>query len=298
MLPMEDLPAVLLDLAVPHEDINELVALGRRFADEPELADLLERSVQALVREMGTVELYSELPPVPDGLGALRRWFPVFVCVAALPYTRAYHQERGIPERIARQTLADLGRHVAVHRRRYGTGGLSVPGWLRLHFRGEIYQLGRLHYQRAVLGDRMARAMRAAGLPIAAGDPCLSIHVPDFLGPLTPRACAESTALAREFFARHFPDEPCAVAVCHSWLLDPQLRSYLPADSNILRFQDLFRIGYKAEEPSDREPVSFVFGNPGLDPAALPQRTSVERAVAGHLLAGGHWHIGHGWFAL
>ncbi|MEU0894036.1 hypothetical protein [Streptomyces massasporeus] len=27
--------------------------------------------------------------------------------------------------------------------------------------------------------------------------------------------------LAREFFARHSPQEPHRVAVCHSWLLDP-----------------------------------------------------------------------------
>lgn len=163
---------------------------------------------------------------------------------------------------------------------------------------GEIYQLGRLHFQRALLGGRTGQAIRAAGLPFAPGDPCLSIHIPDFLGPLTPRACADSIAQAREFFARHFPDEPSRVAVCHSWLLDPQLRSHLPAGSNILRFQELFRTAYAAEEPSDREPVSFVYGNPDLDPATLPQRTSVERAVAGHLLAGGHWYIGHGWFAM
>jgi hypothetical protein len=85
-------------------------------------------------------------------------------------------------------------------------------------------------------------------------------------------------------------------ALCHSWLLDRQLRRYLPADSHIIRFQDRFRTAREDCEPADTEPVQFVFGDPGLPVAELPRRTSVERAVGDHLRAGGHWYIGHGWF--
>lgn len=115
---------------------------------------------------------------------------------------------------------------------------------------------------------------------------------------MTPQACADSIARARKFFARHFPEEHYRVGVCHSWLLDEQLRDYLPEDSNILRFQGLFRTAYKDDEPSDREPVGFVFGNPELRVADLPQHTAVQRAVTRHLLGGGHWYLGHGWFEL
>jgi hypothetical protein len=74
------------------------------------------------------------------------------------------------------------------------------------------------------------------------------------------------------------------------------LRRYLPADSNIVRFQDRFRVAREDTEPADTEPVQFVFGDPDLPVADLPRRTSVERAVGDHLRAGGHWYIGHGWF--
>ncbi|WP_329397904.1 acyltransferase domain-containing protein [Streptomyces melanogenes] len=302
LLPVGDeLPEVLLDLAVPHEDINELVGIARRLGGDPEVCGLLEESVRVLVRDIGSVGFQPEMPAVPEGLGgagAVRRLFPVLVLLATLPHTRAYHDECAVPADIARRTLADLGRHLAVHRRRYGNAGLVDPRWLWPHFRGELYQLGRLQFQRARLGERTGEAVRAAGLPLGPGDACLSIHIPDFRGPLTPRACDASLALARDFFALHYPEETYRVAVCHSWLLDAQLEKHLPEESNIVRFQRRFSTSYRETEADDRLPVFFVFGDPDLPVEALLQRTAVERAVAGHLLAGEHWYRGHGWFEL
>ncbi|MFD4633390.1 acyltransferase domain-containing protein [Streptomyces sp. NPDC058284] len=300
MLPEADeLPEVLLDLAVPHEDINALVALRDRLWADPEARWLLERCVDAVVRDMGTVGRGGRAPVLPEAWGELGRCFFVYVYVAALPHVRAYHRDRGIPADVSRHTLADLGRHLAVHRRAHGGRGLLVPEWLGLHFRGELYQVGRLQFQRAVLGRRMGGATAAAGHGAGPGDPCLNLHITDFRGPLTPRACDRSISLAREFFARHFPDERYETAVCHSWLLDPQLRSYLPAHSNIVRYQARFRPVYDYDqEPEDGDPVAFVFGDRDLPVDKLPRRTRVERAVGDHLRAGGHWYMGHGWFPL
>lgn len=307
LLPVGDeLPEMLLDLAVPHEDIDVLAAVARRVGDDPEARGLLGESVRALVQEIGSVGRQPELPPVPEGLAgsagepeaAVRRLFPVLTLLAALPHTRAYHEARAVPADIARRTLADLGRCLALHRRRYGTAGLMAPYWLWHHFRGELYQLGRLQFQRALLGERTGQAVRAAGLPLGPGDACLSVHVPGCRGPLTPQACDASLGLAKDFFARHYPEETYRVAVCHSWLLDPQLEGHLPGQSNIVRFQRRFRMAYRETEPDDGTPVFFVFGDPDLPVESLLQRTAVERAVAGHLLAGGHWYGGHGWFEL
>ncbi|WP_406492145.1 acyltransferase domain-containing protein [Streptomyces sp. NBC_01604] len=299
MLPdADELAEVLLDLGVPHDDINELVRMGRRVTDDPELLRLLEASVEELVRGMGEAGGAVDLLELDWASGALQRCYPVFVFVAALPHTRAYHRERGIPADVSRRTLADLGRNMAVHRRRHGRTGVQSPRWLTHHFRGELYQLGRLQFERTRLGQRTGGALAAAGLDLALGTPCLDLHIPDFLGPLSPAACDRSLALAGEFFARYFPEEKHRAALCHSWLLDPQLKRYLPADSNIIRFQERFRVAREDTEPADTEPIQFVFGDPDLDVEALPRRTSVERAVGDHLRAGGHWYIGHGWFPL
>jgi hypothetical protein len=303
MLPDTDtLPEILLDLAVPHEDINDLVALRRTLAADAGAMRLLGECVEELVRDIGEVGVEVPLAErVTEAPAALGAHFAVYVFVAALPHTRAYHRERGVPADVSRRTLADLGRNMAFHRRRRGRGGMEVPQWLTHHFRGELFQLGRLQFERARLGQRTGRAMAAAGLDAAPGEPCLNLHIPDFLGPLSPAACDRSLELARDFFARHFPWERYRVAVCHSWLLDPQLKRHLDPDSNIVRFQERYRAGRDpGEEPeqADTEPVRFVFGDPDLPAAGLPRRTSVERAVGDHLRAGGHWYIGHGWFPL
>lgn len=294
----DELAEALLDLAVPHEDINELLALRGPMTEDPGLRGLLETGVRELLHDMGRIGGGGELPRMPDGSGVPARCFPVYVLVAALPYVRAYHRERSVPEDVSRHTLADLGRHMTLHRRRRGAGGLSIPGWLGLHFRGEIYQLGRLQFQRSRLDGRTGEAVRAAGLPFGPGDFALDVHIPDFLGPITPAACDRSLARAGEFFARHFPEENYRVATCHSWLLDPQLAEYLPKDSNIVRFQDRFRSAYERREAEDGVPVGFVFGDPDLPLDVLPRRTTLERAIGDHLRAGRHWYCGHGWFEL
>ncbi|WP_405808983.1 acyltransferase domain-containing protein [Streptomyces sp. NBC_00210] len=294
----DELAETLLDLAVPHEDINELLALRAPLAADPGLRRLLEKGVRELVQDMGKTDGGGELPRLPEDSGAMGRLFPVYVFVAALPYVRAYHRERSVSDGVSRRTLADLGRQMAVHRRRVGTGGLLIPGWLGLHFRGELYQLGRLQFQRSRLGGRTGEAVRAAGLPLGPEDFALDVHVPDFLGPITPEACDRSLALATGFFARHFPEERYQVATCHSWLLDPQLAGYLPKDSNIVRFQERFRIAYEKKDAADGDPVAFVFGDPELPLDVLAGRTRLERAIGDHLRAGGHWYCGHGWFEL
>ncbi|MER5401821.1 acyltransferase domain-containing protein [Streptomyces sp. NPDC002599] len=292
------LPDILLDLSVPHEHINELVALRSRFAADPEAMTLLARCVTRFVRDMGDIGKGWEPPAFPATTGLLGRCFPLYVFIAALPYVRAHHRERGVPEDVSRRTLADLGRHVSVHHRRAGGPGLLFPWWIALHFHGELFQLGRLQFQRVLLGRRTAGAAEAAGLALDPGAPCLSLHIADFRGPLSPEACDRSLDLAREFFGRHYPEERHGTAVCDSWLLDPQLKRYLPADSNIIRFQDRFHLVHEERTPDDTMPVGFVFGDPELPLDELPRRNSVERAVVDHLRAGGHWYGGRGWFAL
>ena len=128
------------------------------------------------------------------------------------------------------------------------------------------------------------------------GEPTLGIHIPES-GPLTPEACDDSLAQARPFFSRHFPETPTRLAICTSWLLDPQLAEYLAPDSNIVRFGRRFTLvgdGYDG----DADVLRFVFHRiaPRIDD--LPQRTTLERAIVAHLRAGKHWRNRTGWVEL
>lgn len=123
------------------------------------------------------------------------------------------------------------------------------------------------------------------------------MHVPAYYGPLSPAACDESFEAAARFFACHFPEESYPIAMCQSWLLDDQLAEYLPADSNIIRFQRRFPLAHRPGIP-DESILRFVFGTTTSRWAELPRRTTLERAVLDHLRAGHHWYGRTGWFPL
>ena len=59
-------------------------------------------------------------------------------------------------------------------------------------------------------------------------------------GKLSPEECKLSFAKARDFFDKYFPDFKFERITCHSWLLDSELDKYLPEESNILAFGNLF----------------------------------------------------------
>lgn len=295
-LPTRDEVATLLPrLAVPRPQVDDAIRALPLVAADPALSWLLARCTQQLIQEMGANGPMAPWPALPDTLGLPGRYFYALVFLATLPDVRRYHQQRGIPDAVSWATLADLGRHMAIHQRVHGAGGLTSHNWLTLHYRGVIFELGRLQFHRSRITYDPATIERL-GLNFQRGDPCLGVHIPES-GPLTPEACDASFQAAGAFFARHLPEETYRVATCGSWLLDDQLADYLPATSNIVRFQRRFHL-MPGGRPCDGEIVSFVFRQHFSRPEDLPQRTTLERAIVQHLLAGRHWQARWGWVEL
>jgi hypothetical protein len=286
----EYLPAIFARLAVAERDQKEIAQAWPSATSDQELWRSLERAHRTLVSDIGGFAPL-ELPgPETEDSRPEARYFFVFVYLAALPEVRRFHAARGIPDDIAWTTLADLGRNLERDRLLLGDGGLRTSGWLTLHFRGALYQLGRLQFNRM-----MVRAAHVADAFVE-GEPALGVHIPES-GPLSPQACDDSLGHAHDFFARHFPEMPTRLGLCTSWLLDPQLTDYLPRDSNILRFQRRFTLvgeGYDG----DADVLRFVFHRIAPRIEELPQRTTLERAIVTHLRAGKHWRNRTGWLEL
>jgi len=283
------LPAIFERLAIDESDRHEVLAAWPSPETDPETWRSLRRAYHTLVADMGGYAPLQLPGPVTEST-LLGRYFFVYVYLAALADVRRFHLQRGIPDDISWATLSDLGRNLKRDRLLLGDGGLRTSGWLTLHFRGSIYQLGRLQFNRVnIRAAHVADAFRE-------GEPTLGIHIPES-GPLTPEACDDSLAQARPFFSRHFPETPTRLAICTSWLLDPQLAEYLAPDSNIVRFGRRFTLvgdGYDG----DADVLRFVFHRiaPRIDD--LPQRTTLERAIVAHLRAGRHWRNRTGWVEL
>jgi hypothetical protein len=297
VLPNADTAADLFPLlGIAAEDGADLLAHRPDRVETPELWWLLERCVGGLLTRLGSLGPDAPWPDLPPTLGARGRLFPAWVYLGALPAARAWHGERGIPDDVSWSTLADLGLHLAIHRRVHGVVGLDAPWWLQPHFRGALLRLGRLQFARTAAPFGSPPPPDFAGL-LAPGAIALEVHIPED-GPLDAHACDAAFAAARDLLPRWFPEKPVDLAVCASWLLDDQLRRYLPEGSNILRFQQRFTLLEGAVGDGDRDIVFFVFRRPGGAAEDLPRRTRLERAVADHLASGGHWRVRRGWCRL
>jgi hypothetical protein len=279
-------------LGAAPEDRDETLAARPDPEDHPELWRHLERCHQDLLSNMGTglpTGGYRGFPAMPADSGPVGLHLYVWLYLAVLPETLRYHGERGVDRRRSWQTLSALGATMAEHRSVHGRGGVGrFDQWCPpLQFRGAEYRLGRLVYDRA----RGARPDGTTGF-------LLNLHIPA-AAPLSPESCDESLELAREFFSRHFPEEPVSHVVCHSWLLDPQLTEYLPERSNIVRFLRRFALEQPAsgdQDNADGDMLGYLFGRPSGDDritadllADLPRGTSLQRAYVAHLRSGRHW---------
>jgi hypothetical protein len=282
------LPAIFERLAISKQEQNEILAAWPSREADPDTWSSLERAYETLVKDLGGFGSLALPGPAVEST-PLGRYFFVYVYLAALADVRRFHAQRHIPDEISWATLADLGRNLKRDRALLGDGGLRTSGWLTLHFRGALFQLGRLQFNRMQVGGADLAAFRE-------GEPALGVHIPES-GPLTRDACDDSFTRAQPFFARHFPETPTRLGICNSWLLDPQLADYLAPDSNIMHFQRRFTLVGDGHD-GDADVLRFVFHRIAPNIADLPQRTTLERAIVAHLRAGKHWRSPTGWLEL
>lgn len=300
LLPRSHARAALAPFALAPIDEDELVDLWPDETWPPELCWLVDRMYARLVTDL-RAPVWRRWPSLMHVGDDRARCAPILAFAAAVPLLRAEHHRMGVPTEITAATLADVGRHVAHTRQMFGCVGLETATWIALHFRAGLFELGRLQYEPAVLGNQGAitwytpHEAAEMGVGFAHGAPALRLHIPAD-GPLDPEAIEASLNGAREFFWRRTGvDYP--LATCTSWLLDPQLAPALAESSNIMAFQRRFTL-VGPPSPGDCDVFRFVFRMPEVRPERAPQNTRLERAVVEHVRAKGSWHVRTGWLRL
>ena len=77
---------------------------------------------------------------------------------------------------------------------------------------------------------------------LAAGTEIISMHIPAGKGRMSEEAVEEAITMADKFFSDYYPDKKFPIFMCSSWLMDTAMRDFLEPDSNIIKFQNRFRV--------------------------------------------------------
>ena len=210
-----------------------------------------------------------------NGLSLLRLYLEWAVTL------KSQYDALGIPEPVFWDGLKDLGIWTEDYWQKHGVPGLAEWGWVITTLSMRVFRLGRLQFEPTHLEEDMG------GYP--AGTPMLGIHIPAG-EPLDVAAVREAMEYAPRFFESCF-GKTFTLFHCHSWLLSPQLKELLPADSRIIQFQDLFTV---LTVDSERQAEERVFGFLTEDPATYPDETSLQKKMKISLLAGKHYGMGCG----
>ena len=118
----------------------------------------------------------------------------------------------------------------------------------------------------------------------------IGLHIPPG-GGLTPELVEESLDKTEAFVATYFPSYDYRGFVCSSWLTNGTLLDILDEKSNVAQF--CARFDRLCQKTDGRSVLSFVFLRPGeeqTDIDALPENTSLERALKRHYQTGANLH--------
>lgn len=196
----------------------------------------------------------------------------MLVC-AAKQYT--WYKKTGISDDIFYATMRCFTRFVKECKKITGICAFDREWWTARQVSGVLFRIGELEYE-----------MRKEH-----SKPIVSIHIPsDAI--LTKECCDQSTADAKIFFKKYFPEYSNAEYICHSWLLAPELSLLLPETSHILAFQKRFFL--RDVDYSGTEYIEWVFKTRGAKTADLPEESTLQKNMKQYLLDGGKIGSGFG----
>lgn len=254
---------------MPLEVTRKLVELHRTMEVYPCL-DLLMRED---TWNAGLEQLKEALGEDPGGF---RRLCCMLRCALK---AKAEYDRLGISEEIYLETMGAFSRFVREHRESYGFYGFNRGSWTPRQVSCKLFRIGQLEYELTTLEDR----------------DIVSLHIPTDVD-LRPEVLLPSLKAGLAEFYRIFPQYAGKPVYCHSWLLSPLLKDFLPEHSNILRFQELFAV--ETDETPGNDVLLWVFKNPRLPKEEYPENTSLQRKLKAFYLEGGQFLEGKGYLKL
>lgn len=254
---------------MPEEVTQQVVALHSTLAVFPCL-DLL---MQEETWSEGLAQLKEALGEDPGGF---KRLCCMLRCALR---AKAEYDRLGISQEIYVDTMAAFSRFVREHLESYGRYGFDRGFWTPRQVSAKLFRIGQLEYE----------------LTAREGEKIVSLHIPTDVD-LRPEILRSSLREGLNELYHIFPACEGMPVYCHSWLLSPLLKDFLPKKSNILRFQEMFHI--QPDTAPGRDVLLWVFKNPKLPKDEYPENTSLQRKLKKFFLDGGEFLEGKGYLRI
>lgn len=260
-----------------------------------EIDEIAKAEVRAFVRRnaermeaLANESYQGEIPDFP--ICKLKPLSRLAVLIWKLEEIWQKYQAAGIERKVFDDSANDIALRARVHFEKTGKVGLSKQDcvWLRHLVNAQIFKLGVLQFQPFQMlyldeddkGETWFSYLDGIKQRLPEGSPVLNVHIQKGAD-LSPEKVAESFSLARAFFRKHFPEMQFEAFVCFSWLLDPFLKTILPAESRIVQFGSMFEIIGWAKD--NNQAVERIFGKRWRKKSDFPQDTSLQKAALKHL---------------
>lgn len=254
---------------MPEEVTRKLVELDSTLEQYPCQELLMQEETWA----EGLEQIKATLGEDPNGL---KRLCCMLRCALK---AREEYDRLGISEEIYVDSMAAFSRFVREHMESYGCYGFDRGFWTTRQVSSKLFRIGQLEYELTTLE----------------GAPVVSLHIPTDVD-LRPEVLRPSVKAGMEEFFRIFPEYVGKTVYCHSWLLSPLLKDFLPENSNILKFQEMFDM--EPEGIPGNGVVLWVFKNPKLPKEQYPENTSLQRKLKQFFLNDGQFVEGKGYLRL
>lgn len=211
----------------------------------------------------------------------------LFALLHELISLKKFFDSKNIPENIFYDSIQDLSFRINRYYNKYGLYGLSERDalWLRFIYKGEIFDLGSLRFQKFHFSYAEIERQDYDYMPLSdemkerfpEGEPVINVHITTDAD-LRPQKIEESFKQAQSFFKTYFPEHEYSVFTCRTWMLYPPTQEILAPESNIKAFANLFEI--IATNQNTKQALDRIYETSNLSEIEQMEKTSSLAEVA------------------
>ena len=211
----------------------------------------------------------------------------LFTLMYELIPLKKYFDSRNIPDSIFYDSLDDISYRINRFFSIEGEYGVNERDalWLRFIYKGEIFDLGSLRFQKFNFTNEEIERQGYDYMPFSdemkrrfpEGEPVINVHI-QTNADLRPEKIDESFELAHDFFTTYFPEHKYKIFTCRTWMLYPPTREILPPDSNITSFANRFEI--IATNQNTKQALDRIYETSNLEDIVRMEKTTSLAEVA------------------